>query len=60
MHLPAEVAEEWKQRMAFRKADTNGARRPRKAVIEALTNIRAFYLDIQEWALEDPSWAQWG
>jgi hypothetical protein len=59
LHLPAEVAEAWKQRMAFRKADTNGARRPRKAVIEALTNIRAFYLDIQEWALEDPSWAQW-
>lgn len=59
LRLPCEVAEAWKQRMAFRKADAGGSRRPRKAVIEALTNVRAFYLDIQEWALEDPSWAQW-
>jgi integrase len=59
LHLPTEVAEAWKQRMAFRKSVANGSRCPRKAVIEALTNVRAFYLDIQEWAQEDPSWVPW-
>jgi integrase len=58
LNLPAEVAGEWKQRLRFCIA-ADGTSRPRKNYLAVLAQVRAFYLDIQEWALEDPSWAAW-
>ncbi|MFF2063310.1 hypothetical protein ACFVWZ_16155 [Streptomyces sp. NPDC058200] len=31
--------------------------RPRKSYLLMLVEVRGFYLDIQEWVLDDPSWA---
>lgn len=58
LDLPAEVAEAWKERIRFitREGKEPIPRQTRTAV---LTGVRAFYLDIQQWALEDPSWAAW-
>ncbi|MGH3815553.1 MAG: tyrosine-type recombinase/integrase, partial [Pseudonocardiaceae bacterium] len=58
LDLPPEVAEAWKQRMLF--ITTPGTKvRPRKNPSELFVRVRSFYLDIAEWALEDPSWAPW-
>jgi Phage integrase family len=67
LHLPAEVADAWKQRMRIKqKTVTTGA--GGKTVVEAerichrefLTPVRAFYLDLAQWAVDDPArWAQW-
>jgi integrase len=56
LNLPAEVAEAWKQRMQFVAAPGKKVR-PRKNPFELFMRVRSFYLDIAEWALEDPSWA---
>jgi hypothetical protein len=58
LDLPPEVAEEWKQRMLFVASPGKGVR-PRKNPFELFIRVRAFYLDIAQWALEDPSWAPW-
>jgi integrase len=58
IRLPAEVAEGWKQRFRTWTAP-DGTTRERKDYLVQLSRVRAFYLDIQEWALEDPSWAEW-
>lgn len=52
--LPVEVAEAWKQRLQH--SPKRGA--PRQAYRPVLTKVRAFYLDIAEWAQTDPSWAE--
>ena len=66
LHLSAEVADAWKQRM--RTKQTTISRPGGKTVIEAerichrevLTPVRAFYLDLAQWAVDDPArWAQW-
>ncbi len=57
LHLPSEVAEAWKQRL--RVVVSKGVVKPRRFYITHLVTVRSFYLDIAEWALEDPSWAQW-
>jgi integrase len=54
LHLPADVAEAWRHRVRFK---ANG--QPRRTASSVMARVRAFYLDIQEWALEDPSWARW-
>jgi hypothetical protein len=36
-----------------------GPAKPRKNYLVALGKVRAFYLDVQEWALEDASWSSW-
>jgi hypothetical protein len=58
---PAEVAG-WKDRIT-RKAPrgaAGGPESPRTAAANALFTVRAFYLDIAQWAIDDPSrWAQW-
>jgi site-specific recombinase XerD len=54
LHLPVEVAEAWIHRVRF-KADGT----PRATAVSVLTRVRAFYLDLQQWALEDPSWVPW-
>ena len=67
LHLSAEVAGAWKQRMRTKPATItlpDGS----KTVLETerichrefLTPVRAFYLDLAQWAVEDPSrWARW-
>jgi integrase-like protein len=58
LHLPAEVATGWKERIS-RVELKDGTSRERKNRLDVLMKVRAFYLDIREWALEDASWAQW-
>ena len=67
LHLSAEVADAWKQRMRT-KPKTITTADGSKAVIdterichrEFLTPVRAFYLDLAQWAVEDPGrWARW-
>jgi site-specific recombinase XerD len=57
-NLPPDVAADWKQRLRF-VTTSKGERKPRKNHLNALAQVRSFYLDIQEWALEDPRWAPW-
>ena len=56
LHLPPDVAAEWKQRALT--TTVAGKTQMRATGLEVLTVVRAFYLDIAEWALEDP--ARWG
>ncbi len=67
LRLPAEVAGAWKQRLRTRQK-TIPAANGEKAVVDAgrisyrqcLTPVRAFYLDLAQWAIEDPGrWARW-
>jgi site-specific recombinase XerD len=58
LHLPSEVVEAWKQRLqVLKRRDVAG--QPRRGISDVFTIVRAFYLDIAEWALEDPSWVPW-
>ena len=67
LHLSAQVADGWKQRLRT-KPKTITTADGGKAVIdterichrEFLTPVRAFYLDLAQWAVEDPGrWARW-
>jgi integrase len=58
LRLPPGVAGAWKQRMRTCTA-ADGTTRERKNYLVLLSRVRSFYLDIQEWAMEDPSWAEW-
>lgn len=58
IRLPAEVTEAWKERLRTFEAP-DGTTRERKDYLIHLGKVRSFYLDIQEWAMEDPSWAEW-
>ncbi|HEX5878956.1 MAG TPA: tyrosine-type recombinase/integrase [Actinomycetota bacterium] len=58
LHLPDEVSQAWKERARVVTA-ADGTVRPRKNIHALLMRVRAFYLDIQQWALEDPSWVPW-
>jgi hypothetical protein len=63
--LRPEVATAWKQRLRTRQETTTTADGLKTAVSvdrigyrQLLTPVRAFYLDLAQWALEDP--ARWG
>ncbi len=58
LDLPEEVAQAWKERLHVVRTK-QGHIRPRQTRLEVLTQVRAFYLDIQEWAHRDPSWVAW-
>jgi integrase len=65
LRLPPEVAAAWKQRLRTVTKTTRGADGrlvettvPRVSYRECLTPVRAFYLDLACWAVEDP--ARWG
>jgi len=59
LHLSPAVAADWRQR-ALTTTDGAGGTQKRSTGIEVLTVVRAFYLDIAEWALEDPArWSPW-
>jgi hypothetical protein len=57
LNLLAGVADAWKERI---KVVTTKNRPPRfrKSCPQLLMKVRSFYLDIQEWAMDDPYWAQ--
>ena len=67
LRLPADVARAWKQRLQTKTATlttTTGEKTTttaeRLSYRECLTPVRAFYLDLAHWAIEDPArWAQW-
>jgi len=52
--LTAQQSADWKARVKFR---ADGA--PRRDTHGVYFAVRAFYLDISQWALEDAFWAQW-
>ncbi|TQC44514.1 site-specific integrase [Rhodococcus sp. WS4] len=67
LRLPDEVAAAWKQRLRT-KQKTITAKTGEKVTVdvprlnyrECLIPIRAFYLDLAQWAVDDPGrWAQW-
>src|SRR5579859_6407095 len=60
LDLPPGVATAWKERLHHTSGIHHGGRPRRgRGRINVLTRVRAFYLDLQQWALEDPSWAPW-
>jgi integrase len=67
LHLSAEVASAWKQRMRTKPktitlpdGSTTVTGTERICHREFLTPVRAFYLDLAQWAVEDPGrWARW-
>ena len=66
LHLPVDVATAWKQRLrTMPKTITTSdgqthVTTQRINYRECLTPVRAFYLDLAHWAVEDPArWAQW-
>ena len=67
LHLPAAVTDAWRQRLRTVPktiTDPGGtstqAEVPRLSYWESLIQVRAFYLDLAQWAAEDPArWGQW-
>ncbi|HUO38477.1 MAG TPA: site-specific integrase [Mycobacterium sp.] len=67
LHLSSEVAEAWKQRLrtvskTIRTSDGRAIETQVSRINyrECLTPVRAFYLDLAHWAVEDPTrWAAW-
>ena len=67
LHLQPGVAAGWKQRAMFKTRRVTGpggeiseVREPRAAGLDHLATVRAFYLDIAQWAMEDPGrWGPW-
>jgi site-specific recombinase XerD len=65
LRLPPDIAAAWKQRLATRTVrsqdahgDTIETTIPRASTTGCQTIVRSFYLDIAQWATEDP--ARWG
>jgi integrase len=67
LNLPADVADKWKQRLRTRPktitAPDGGKTQiqvPRMNYRECLIPVQAFYLDLAQWAADDPArWAPW-
>jgi hypothetical protein len=67
LRLAPEVAAGWKQRILVKTrrsvtaaGDIIETSAPRTAAAGALFTVRAFYLDIAQWAVDDPArWAPW-
>ena len=68
LHLAPEVAIGWKERLKTKTrvvTDPSTGRRsnvcsPRNSTAGALSTVRAFYLDISQWALQEPTrWGPW-
>jgi hypothetical protein len=67
LRLPPQVAAGWKQRIAVKttrrkQADGSLVDVPssRRSATNCLTAVRTFYLDIAQWAFDDPArWASW-
>src|SRR6478672_5681912 len=67
LQLPQDIVRTWKEDLATKKRTlTNAADEqievaiPRLNAKDELLRVRAFYLDIAQWAVDDPArWAQW-
>ncbi|MEU5994981.1 site-specific integrase [Spirillospora sp. NPDC047418] len=62
LDLPPEIAASWRKRLLVkeRPGDDAGEAVPRISYRECLVKVRSFYLDLAQWALEDPArWAHW-
>jgi hypothetical protein len=60
LHLDAEVAAAWKQRLRQVRDHDGRLIGDRATARSQLLIVRAFYLDLARWAAEDPSrWAKW-
>ena len=67
LRLPADVASAWKQRLSTMPkkittatGETTHIKVPRLSYRECLTPVRALYLDLAHWAVENPGrWARW-
>jgi hypothetical protein len=67
LHLSRDVASAWKQRLQTKTTTTRAPSGERVEVVverlsylDVLASVRAFYLDLSQWALEDPGpWASW-
>jgi hypothetical protein len=67
LHLSRDVAQAWKQRQRTKPQVITSANGEKSVVTverigyrQCLTPVRAFYLDLSQWAIENPSrWAQW-
>jgi integrase len=67
LRLPPDVARAWKEDLQTIKRSVTGpdgnktvVTRPRINTKEELIRVRALYLDIAQWAMEEPErWAQW-
>jgi hypothetical protein len=61
--LPPDIAAGWKQRIQTRTVRAPGGGEQvlaRQSADDALMAVRAFYLDLAQWALDDPArWGQW-
>ncbi|MEV0070797.1 MULTISPECIES: site-specific integrase [unclassified Amycolatopsis] len=58
LHLPDDVAAAWRDRARVVTLP-DGTTRPREERLGLLSRVRSFYLDLQRWAVEDPSWVRW-
>lgn len=58
LDIPRDTAEAWKLRLSVIVNDA-GETRPRRDYFSTLMAVRGMYRDIQEWATDDPTWAQW-
>ncbi|MHB8290644.1 MAG: tyrosine-type recombinase/integrase [Acidimicrobiales bacterium] len=67
LRLPVEVATAWKQRLSTKSTrvkmptgESVTVTTERLAAMEVMTSVRAFYLDLAEWAISDPErWERW-
>lgn len=67
LRLTPAVAAEWKQRIALKTTrrkladgSVTDVTSPRESATNVLSTVRSFYLDIAQWAVEDPSrWGPW-
>jgi integrase len=60
LHLAPEVAQAWKERLAYIRDADGRPVRPRVNFRSELVFVRAFYEDIARWAADDPArWAHW-
>jgi integrase len=67
LQLPPDVARAWKEDLQVIRRSVTGpdgnktvVTRPRLNAKEELIRVRALYLDIAQWAMEEPGrWAQW-
>ncbi|MFB7191011.1 hypothetical protein ACFC0C_36305 [Streptomyces sp. NPDC056178] len=60
LRLVPEVAQAWKERLAYIRDAQGHPVRPRVNFRSELVSVRAFYQDIARWAADDPArWARW-
>ncbi|WP_158607496.1 tyrosine-type recombinase/integrase [Flexivirga caeni] len=58
--ISEDVAEAWKEWLRHLRTPTGEPIRPRSAFLDEVATVRGMYLDIQEWAHEEPErWGQW-